>query len=513
MVMDPAFAPASADPLCRLTAVEAVAALRRGDVSPLDLLDAAETRIAATDGRLNALPTLCFDRARDRARRLMQAGTPDRPQAGWLAGLPIAVKDLLPVAGVRCTWGSPIYADHVPDRSDILVERLEARGAVVAAKSNTPEFGAGASTFNAVFGKTRNPWNTDRSVAGSSGGTAAALAAHQLWLGTGSDLGGSLRTPAGFCGIVGLRPSPGRVARGPEARPFNTLSVEGPMGRTAADTALLLDAMAGGHIEDPLAQEAPAVSFVDQVALFQRGDLPTAVAAVRRLTGGGPGLALPDVADARLGRPVRAVWSPDLGGITPIDPAVAAICAAAARRLPAQGVDLVDLADLPAAVRPDFTEAPDCFQVLRAAGYAAGMAALLQAHRDRLKPEVIWNIEQGQQLTASEIGAALLAQGRLCAAAGRLFTDHDVLLCPTAIVPPFDVDWRWVERCGDVRFDTYIDWLRIVSAITLTGCPVASVPAGVTADGLPVGIQVVAPPRMEAIALGIGDRIADPRWS
>ena len=197
--------------LCRLTAREAVGLLTAGDLAPLDLIDAAARRIDATDGALNALPTLCLERARDHARRLMESAT---GRDSLLAGLPIVIKDLNDVAGVRTTHGSPIYERHVPGRSDILVETLEARGAVVIGKSNTPEFGAGASTFNEVFGKTRNPWNTAKSVAGSSGGAAAALAAGQAWLATGSDLGGSLRTPASFCSVVGLRPSPGRVEIG-----------------------------------------------------------------------------------------------------------------------------------------------------------------------------------------------------------------------------------------------------------------------------------------------------------
>ena len=231
------------DDLCMLTAVETVALLRSGDVSPGELVEAALRRIERVDPQLNALPTLCAERALERARNISSDTT--------LAGLPIAVKDLNDVAGVRTTYGSPIYSDHVPDRSDLMVERLEQRGAVVVAKSNTPEFGAGGNTFNEVFGETRNPWDTSRTCGGSSGGSAAALASGQVWLATGSDLGGSVRTPAGFCGVVGVRPSPGRVAAGLSPLPFETMSVEGPMGRTVADAALMLDAMAGLDPRDP----------------------------------------------------------------------------------------------------------------------------------------------------------------------------------------------------------------------------------------------------------------------
>ena len=255
--------------LYRLTAAQAVRQLREKQLTPLDLVEAAAARIEAVDGHLNAMPTPCFERAREHAQSLMKASA-EPQQAGWLGGLPIAVKDLVDVAGVRTTYGSPIYANHVPQRSDLLVERLEANGAIVIGKSNTPEFGAGASTFNEVFGKTRNPWNGDKSVSGSSGGSAAALASGQVWLATGSDLGGSLRLPASFNAVLGLRPSPGCVARGPALLPFATLAVEGPMARTAEDLALMLDAMSGAHPLDPLAVPAPAHSYLQQALEIYR---------------------------------------------------------------------------------------------------------------------------------------------------------------------------------------------------------------------------------------------------
>src|SRR5438105_2349456 len=197
------------DDLIRQDARTIVDRLKRGEVTPHDLLDALEKRIAAVDGAVNALPTLCFDRARKNADRLMQKPVAER---GQLAGMPIPIKDLADVAGVRSTQGSPIYAKHIPDKSDVLVEHLEAEGGIVYAMSNTPEFGAGANTFNEVFGATRNPWNTSRSAAGSSGGAAVALATGMAWLAHGSDMGGSLRNPASFNGVVGIRPSVGRVA-------------------------------------------------------------------------------------------------------------------------------------------------------------------------------------------------------------------------------------------------------------------------------------------------------------
>ena len=457
------------DLLCRLTAREAVAALRAGAVSPLELIDAAAARIAETDGALCAMPTLCLDRARDRARSIM-ANPPADPPPHWLAGLPVAVKDLNEVEGVRTTFGSPIYADHVSPRSDYMVERLEANGAAVVGKSNTPEFGAGSQTFNEVFGRSGNPWRTDYTPGGSSGGSAAALAAGQVWLATGSDLGGSLRNPASFCGVVGLRPSPGRVAHGPGAAPFADLAVHGPMARNVADAALMLDAMAGRHPGDPLSLEAPRAPFAR--------------------------------AAAEPAMPKRVAFSPDLGGIAPVEPAVRAAVAAAAERF----------ADMGAAVEEacfDLSEARQTFHVLRALGFAATRGDLLDRHRDALKREVVWNIEAGRALRVEEIIAAERARGEIFRRAAAFFESWDVLLCPAAAVPPFPNATRWPDRIDGTALEDYIDWLLVCSAVTLTGCPALSVPCALTADGLPIGLQIVAPPRREDLLIGAAKRFED----
>ncbi len=447
--------------LTALPAREMVRLLAAGELSPLEAIDAALARIEAVDWRVNAVPTLCPERARAAARRLM-ASEPPEDRRGWLAGLPVLVKDLTDVAGVRTTYGSPIFADHLPARSDILVERLEARGGIVLGKTNTPEFGAGANTFNEVFGATRNPWNTAMTCGGSSGGSAVALATGMAWLATGSDLGGSLRTPAAYCAVVGLRPSPGRVPHGPGPVPFDTLAVDGPMARDLRDLALFLDAMAGRDRRDPLSYDPPATSYTDAV--------------------GWPA------------RPGRVAFSPDLGGITPVDPGIARICAAAAGRFAELGATVEEAA-------PDLGEATACFTTLRAALFVAGKAELLERHREALKPEVVWNIEHGLQLTAAEIGAAERARGRLQQAAAAFFEDFDLLACPAAIVPPFPVEIRYIEALGDHRFPSYVDWLAVTYAITLTGCPALSLPCGFTDNGLPVGLQLVAPPRGEAALL------------
>jgi amidase len=458
--------------LHRLTAEQAVTLLHTGEVSPLEMVDAAAARIEAVDGTFNALPTRCFERAREHARRIERVARDRADDRVWLGGLPVAIKDLNPVAGVRTTYGSRIYADHVPARSDLLVERLEANGAIVIAKSNTPEFAAGASTFNEVFGRTCNPWDPSKSVAGSSGGSAAALASGQVWGAQGSDLGGSLRTPASFNGVVGLRPSPGRVARGLQRWPFPTIAsdllfVEGPMARTARDCALLLDAMTGRHREDPIALPAPPVSF--------------------------------HAAMSECPPPRRVAFSRDLG-LVPVDPEVAAICEAAAQRFAEMGAVVEEAC-------PDFVGAIDCFQVLRAHLFATDHADHLRDHRELLKEDVVWNIEKGLRLDGAALAAAEARRIALLASTLAFFERYDLLLCPAAIVPPFGVETRYVEEVAGQRFDNYVHWLAITFAVTLTGCPAASAPAGLTGSGLPVGLQIVGPPRGETVVLAAAHRL------
>jgi amidase len=452
---------AEGDVLIRRTAVEVVEMLRKGEITSSELIDASLARIRAVDPAVNALPTICVEHARDHARRM--GGTKvERGSPGWLGGLPIAIKDLMNVTGVRSTSGSPIFADFVPDTSDIQVETLEKRGGIVVARSNTSEFGAGANTFNEVFGKTRNPWNTALTCGGSSGGSAVALATGMVWLANGSDLGGSLRIPASFCSIVGLRPSPGWVAQGPGPAPFDTLAVSGPMARSVADCALMFDAMTGFDARDPLSRPPPTRGFLDHVRRAQK--------------------------------PKRVGFSPDLGFL-PVDAEVRWIAETAARRFTELGTD-VELA------APDFSGARETFQTLRAARFVTRMAPILAEHRARLKPEVIWNIEQGLKLTADEIGRAERARAALYQRVVAYFGNYDLLLTPAVIVPPYEVDQRYVEEVAGHRFDNYVDWLGITYAVTLTGCPALSLPCGFTKSGLPVGLQMVGRPYGDAELLG-----------
>lgn len=455
--------------LFQRSARDVVESLQARDITPLDLIDVAEARIAATDPLLNALPTLCFERARDQAKRMTERGVPDDAR-GWLAGLPLAVKDLNDVAGVRTTYGSPLFADHVPDGSDVMVETLEAKGGLVVAKANTPELGHGANTFNEVFGKTRNPWNTAMTCGGSSGGSAVAVASGQTWLATGSDLGCSLRTPAAFCSIVGLRPSPGRVARSRTRLPYDTLWVQGPMARTVGDVALMLDAMTGEHPADPISMPAPLQPFVAAV------DNPVP--------------------------PKRVAWSRDLGGITPVAREVAEICEAAAKRFSEVGAEVEEAC-------PDFSDARAIFHVLRANQFVGDLGALLRANRDQVRKEVIWNLEKGEALTADTLAEAERGRGQLYARAAAFFDDYDLLITPATVVAPFDVDITAIDEVEGHKFENYFDWYTIAYAVTATSLPALSLPCGFTKDGLPVGLQIVGPPRGEATILSAAALMED----
>ena len=453
------------DELIRLSATQAVAKLRRKEVTPLELIDAAATRIDAVEPAVNALPTLCLDRARDRAKRLMRGE--DRAaenEPGWLAGLPVAIKDLVDVAGVRTTYGSPIFRDHVPERSHPLVERIERKGGIVIAKSNTPEFGAGGNTFNEVFGKTRNPWNTSLTCGGSTGGGAVALATGEIWLAHGSDHGGSLRKPATYCSVVGLRPSPGRVTRGTVNNLFSPLSVQGPMARTVADLALFLDTMSGLCPHDPLTFEAPQMPFALAV---------TRPPAVKRIA-----------------------YCADFGGKVPVDRETRDICARAVKRFEQAGIEVEEAG-------PELGEIGDAFLALRSQHFVVERELQLQKYRDLIKPDIIWNTERGLKQTPSHLAWAERERTAFFRRMIELFTRYDLLVTPGASTPAFDVELRFPPEIDGVKLENYMAASLITSAITMTSSPAVAVPCGFDRYGRPVGLQIVVPPRAEITALQV----------
>jgi len=443
--------------LCKKSAVQVVKLLKSGEISSEDLIDAAFSRIDSVDEQINALPIRCFERARKQARNLKK---PDSSAPGYLYGLPIAVKDYNDVGGVRTTFGSPIYKDHVPRVSDATIARLEANGAIPIAKSNVPEW-AGGHTFNPVFGTTLNPWNLKMSVGGSSGGSAAALAAGMVWLATGNDLGGSLRTPAAFNGVVGLRPGPGVVARSKRLQPFDSLWVEGPMGRSVSDVALMLDAQAGYGREDPLSFLSPEISYLETLNSS--------------------------------GSPKRIAFSRDLG-VVHVSKQIAEITETSVLKLRDAGIEVTEEI-------PDFKGVLDAFQTLRAILLGTMMGPLLEKHRSQIAPEIVDNVERGFSVTPEALFEAERIRWRLFHSMIDFFETHDYLICPATSIAPFPVEQRYVKEIDGFPCETYIDWFSITFALTMTSCPVISLPCGFTENGLPVGLQVVGRPRSEGALL------------
>ena len=443
----------------KMTATQAVARLRSKEVSPLELVEASIERIETVDAKINALPIHCFEQARAQAKSIDVKAHAQNPKS--LCGLPIAVKDYNDLGGALTTYGSPLFANNVAEQSDATVRQLESNGAIAVAKSNVPEW-AGGHTFNPVNGTTLNPWDMRKSAGGSSGGSAAALASGSVWLATGNDLGGSLRTPAAFNGIVGLRPGPGRVPRGTRLPAMDTLWVEGPMARNVPDLALMLDAGVGQQIDDPLSFDHAGPSFVEAL---QKAELPK-----------------------------RVAFSPDLG-IVSMEKEIAQICSGAGSIFEGMGVDVTDDS-------PDFTGVLEAFQTLRAVLFATLMEPILAKHREHIAPEIIGNIERGLNITPAQIFDAERVRIELYQKIIKFFETHDFLICPAASIAPFPVEQRYVTEIDGKPCETYIDWFSITFALTMTACPTMSVPCGFTSKGLPVGVQIMGKPRGEAALLG-----------
>lgn len=455
--------------LWRLSALEAVDRLRKGEISPLELVEASARRIAEVEPAVNALPTLCLDRARDHARRIMARGRACEAEgeAGWLAGLPVSIKDLTDVAGVRTTYGSPLFADHVPARSHPLVERIERKGGIVMGKSNTPEFGAGGSTFNEVFGRTRNPWNTALTSGGSTGGGAVSVATGEVWLAQGSDHGGSLRGPGSHCSVVGLRPSPGRVTRGTVGNLWSQLSVQGPMARSVTDLALFLDTMTGFCPRDPLTFDAPAISFSEAIA--------------------------------RPAIPKRVAFTADYNGRIPVDAAVREICTKAVRRFEELGC-IVEEAS------PDIGAADEAFLILRSQHFVVDRELQIRDSRDKLKPDIIWNTERGLAQTPSDIAWAERERAAFYRRMVEFFDTYDLLVTPGAVTPAFDVNLRSAPTIGGQTLANYMSGSTITAVITLSACPALAIPCGFDQYGRPIGLQIVGKPRGEVALLQAGAR-------
>lgn len=435
-----------------LTASEIARLVRAKELSPVEVLGACMDRVSAINPAINALVTP-NPRVEDEARMLerrIAAGE----DVGPLAGVPVGIKDVTQVGGVRCTFGSPLFSDHVPPEDALVVRRLRAAGALIVGKTNTPEFAAGGNTWNEVFGRTRNPWNPERSAGGSTGGGAAGLATGMFALAEGTDLGGSLRIPASFCGVVGLRPSVGLVPTIPTGYAWDTLQVTGGMARTAADVGLMLQAVAGPSPDAPLSQRVDGRDFAGAAA----------------------------AADAR---GLRVAYCRDIAGIG-IDAQVERVCRDAAFALRDAGatVDEIEL---------DLSYGRKAFLALRGLWFVS----MLNPHLDQLEHfgiNVANNLRAGLATSVQELGAAEAARKRIRAEFNELFTRYDHLLTPTMAVSPFPVVENYPRTVGGRAMETYVDWLAPTFVLSLTGLPVGAVPAGLDPDGMPCGLQVVGRP-------------------
>jgi amidase len=446
------------------------------EVSCAEVLDACLDRVTRLNETINAVVTLnarAMDDARELDRRLASADEP-----GPLCGLPVGIKDVTPVAGVRTTFGSPLYADYVPDHDALVVRRLRDAGAIILGKTNCPEFAAGGNTFNEVFGRTRNPWDTSKSAGGSTGGGAAALATGMIALAEGTDLGGSLRIPASFCGVVGLRPSVGLVPTHPTDWAWDTLQVSGPMARSAEDVALMLQAIIGPSEWSPA---AAAPSQPDYVAAVQAGPH----------------------------RGFRAGYCADPARIG-IDPDIERVCRNAALGLATDGakVDEID---------PDLSSARPAFLALRGLWFVTHLSPHFEkagfddrghgGRQPRFGPNVGSNVRAGLTTTTRELAAAEQERGRLWHRFRELFTRFDYILTPCMAVPPFPVEQSFPDAIAGKKMQNYVDWIAPTFVLSLTGLPVASVPCGVDAGGMPVGLQIVGRPQHEGAVLALAGAI------
>ena len=451
-----------ADDLCWMTAVDLAAAIRVGEVSPVEVTAAVLDRIARVNPKINAYVTVAAEAALAQARQAETAVTRGEP-LGPLHGVPISFKDLTDTAGIRTTYGSRAFEHHVPKEDAVVVERARRAGAVLIGKTNTPEFGCKGVTDNRVFGVTRNPWNLERVPGGSSGGAAAALAAGLGPLAEGSDLAGSIRVPAACCGVVGLKPSLGRVARYPTKNGWTSFSVVGPMARTVRDAALLLSVLAGPDDRDPISLPDPGNDF--------------AHAAHGAIAG------------------LRVAWTPDLG-YAPVDPEIRTVCTAAARRFETLGCTVDE-------AQPGFDDAEPLFMDLVAPMRAANLGAMLPQWRAEMDPILVERIERSTGVEAVAFERAQQQRTQLWLTVQRFFERYDVLLTPVTAVAPFSIDTQYPTRIAGRHVTSPVAWFPFTFPFAITGQPAISIPCGWTADGLPVGLQIVGRRHADATVLRV----------
>lgn len=447
-----------------ISARELAKKVRQRKLSVQEVVKAHLTQIKKVNPTVNAIVSLDEERALHDAR-IADERLATGKEVGPFHGLPIAIKDTHNAAGFPTTNGSPIFRDHIATQDDLIVERLRKAGAIVIGKTNVPEFAAGAHTFNEVFGVTRNPYNPKRTAGGSSGGAAVAVTCGMIPFADGSDMGGSLRFPACFNNVVGLRTSPGRIPTYPKAAIYSPLGVQGPIARNVEDASFLLSVMAGPDNRSPLSIEEPGSNFLTPFNPSIKG--------------------------------MRIAWSADLGGLLPVDPIVK-------KNLEQQVKVFQDLGCEVEEACPNLLEADEVFQVLRAWEFEMSFSEIFERFRDLMKSTLIWNIERGRNLRGSDIGRAENLRNHLYHEMRDFFEKYDALLLPVSQVPAFDANLEYPESINGIQMESYLEWMKSCYYISATGNPALSVPCGFTNDGLPLGLQIVGPHRGDYEVLRIG---------
>jgi Asp-tRNA(Asn)/Glu-tRNA(Gln) amidotransferase A subunit family amidase len=449
--------------LCQMSAKALIAEIKKGELSPVDVMKASIDRIEAVDPAVNAMVTRDFDTALNAAKSA-EARHHKGEDIGPLAGLPVAIKDLEATAGMRTTYGSIPFRDHVPENDDLSVAQVKAAGGIVIGKTNTPEFGTGGNTWNDVFGVTGNPYDPTKTCAGSSGGSAVALATGMVPLASGSDFGGSLRTPAGFCGIVGYRPSPGLVPDVDKANALAPFAVLGPMARHVVDAALLLNAQMSVDKRDPFSPETLRL-MPDPIKPAGLDEIKAAMSV--------------DLGAAPVAEDMRQLFSDRMGILSPAF----------------QSCQWQD---------PDFTDVHDCFEILRGVSYVAGMKDLVDQHRDKISPLIIDNVERALSYNLADVAMAHQTQSHLAKQWLELFNQVDVVICPAAAVSPFPHSKKFIDEINGQKMPTYMRWLALCYAPTMVMACSLVVPCGLDEHGMPFGIQLLGPPGGDQRLLEIG---------
>lgn len=446
--------------LCFLGACEQEQLIRSKKISVTQLITAHLDQVERFNPKLNAIVTLTAESALQAAKEA-DAQLARHDAIGALHGLPVAHKDLFLTKGVKTTFGSPIYKDNIPQVDSLPVERQKNAGAISLGKTNTPEFGAGSQTFNSVFGATLNPYDLTKTCGGSSGGGAVALATGMVALADGTDLGGSLRNPANFCNLVGFRPSVGRVPTWPEQLGWYTMSVAGPMARSVEDLALMMSVLSGPDDRSPIALDTPGTIFTSPLQRNFKG--------------------------------CKVAYSEDLGGL-PLEPEVRTVMRAAREVFERIGCEVVD-------AEIDLSEAGEIFMLWRAWRTELRIAPLLASHKDQLKDTVIWNAEQGLDLTGPQLARAEAKRTEIYHRMREFMNTYAFFILPVNQVVPFSVDLDYPREINGVKMNTYIDWQKTAYFISAMGNPAISVPAGFTDSGLPVGVQIVGGHRQDLAVL------------